>query len=494
MVRTANKGQAVTVIVPEPQVSTADPETQYLRQCFAAQSKAFHGDSNPDRQTRDDRLRRLGDMVAANRHRIIDAVVSDFGNRAPEEVRLTEIISSLAQVHYARRHLRRWMRPQRRSTSIWFLPGGGQVIRQPLGVIGIMAPWNLPFNLALAPAIAALAAGNRAVMKMSELAPATGALMRDIVRASMSEDELAVVLGGAETAMAFADMPWNHLLFTGSTAIGRKVAMAAARNLVPVTLELGGKSPVIVDRDFPIAEAASRILWGKSFNAGQICVAPDYAFVPAEKIGEFADAFIANARRRLPDGAMDSAFTSIIDGRGVTRLEGLVTAARQAGADVRSWGESSEATRRARKVPLSLVIDPPADSAIMKDEIFGPLLVVLGYEQIDEAIDFIRRRENPLGLYYFGRNGATRRRILAETLSGGVAINDVMLQYLQVDLPFGGVGASGIGRYHGPEGFDTFSHQKAVFTQRSMAGITGLKFLYPPYGHIGRRLIRMMGG
>lgn len=484
----------MTVTVPEPQALIADPEVQYLRQCFAAQVKAFHCDSNPDHRTRDDRLRRIGEMVAVNRQRIIDAVVSDFGSRAAEEVRLTEVVSSLAQVHYARRHLRRWMRPRRRSTSIWFLPGSGQVVRQPLGVVGIMAPWNLPFNLALAPSIAALAAGNRAVMKMSELAPATGALMREIVRVQMSEEELAVVLGAAETSMAFADMPWNHLLFTGSTAVGRKVALAAARNLVPVTLELGGKSPVIVDRDFPVAEAASRILWGKSFNAGQICVAPDYAFVPAEKVGEFADAFLAHAKRRLPDGPLDAAFTSIIDDRGVARLEKLVTAARQAGADVRSWGESGEATRRARKVPLSLVIDPPADSAIMKDEIFGPLLVVLGYRDIDEAVEFIRSRENPLGLYYFGGNGATRRRILAETLSGGVAVNDVMLQYLQVDLPFGGVGASGIGRYHGPEGFDTFSHQKAVFTQRSMAGITGLKFLYPPYGYIGRRLIRMMGG
>lgn len=484
----------MTVTVPEQPVAIADPETRYLRQCFAAQARAFHGESNPDHRTRDDRLRRIGEMVAVNRARIVDAVVGDFGSRAAEEVRLTEVVSSLAQVHYARRHLKRWMRPRRRATSIWFMPGGGQVIRQPLGVVGVMAPWNLPFNLALAPAIAALAAGNRAVMKMSEMAPATGALMREIVRAHMGEDELAVVLGAAETAMAFADMPWNHLLFTGSTAIGRKVALAAARNLVPVTLELGGKSPVIVDRDFPIAEAASRILWGKSFNAGQICVAPDYAFVPAEKVGEFADAFMAHARRRLPDGPMDGAFTSIIDDRGVARLEGLLASASQAGATVRSLGESGERTRQARKVPLSLVIDPPADSAIMKDEIFGPILVVLGYREIDEAIEFIRARDNPLGLYYFGGNGAARRRILSETLSGGVAVNDVMLQYLQVDLPFGGVGASGIGRYHGPEGFDTFSHRKAVFTQRGMAGITGLKFLYPPYGNIGRRLIRMMGG
>ncbi|WP_158595836.1 aldehyde dehydrogenase family protein [Oleomonas cavernae] len=484
----------MTITFPAPRISTADDELQHLKESFAAQAKAFHGDSNPDRRTRGDRLHRLGEMVKANRQRIIEAVASDFGTRAAEEIRLTEIAASLAQIDYARKNLRRWMRPRRRSTSIWFLPGSGRVICQPLGVVGVMAPWNLPFNLALAPAVAAIAAGNRVIIKMSEAAPATGELTRAIVRERMDETELSVVLGAADVAQAFADLPWNHLLFTGSTSVGRKVALAAARNLVPVTLELGGKSPVIVDRDFPIEEAAKRVAWGKAFNAGQICVAPDYAFVPREKVHDFAQAFLAQGRRYFPGGIMDDAYTSIIDERGVSRLEGLLGAARQMGAEVLSLGEMTDVSRRSRKIPLSLVIDPPRDSSIMTNEIFGPLLVVLGYDKIDEAIAFIRSRENPLGLYYFGHDKATRGRILSETLSGGVAINDVMLQYLQVDLPFGGVGASGIGRYHGTEGFDTFSHHRAVFTQRGPLGVTGLKFLYPPYGAIGKRLISMMGG
>ena len=487
----------MTAISPEARVATpatANRELAELERVFALQTKAFAADSNPDRGTRDDRLRRLGRAIEENRQRIIDAVISDFGCRAPEEVRLTEIVSSLAQVAYARHHLARWMRPRRRATSMWFQPGAGKVICQPLGVVGVMAPWNLPFNLAIAPAIGAIAAGNRAVVKISEATPATGEVTREIMAAHMDESELAVILGDADVSRAFAALPWNHLLFTGSTAVGRHVALAAARNLVPVTLELGGKSPVVIERDFPIEEAASRLLWGKSFNAGQICVAPDYAFVPREKVGPFTDAFLAHARKRFPGGPMDGAFTSVIDDRAVARLEAMVGAARQAGAAVHALGESSEETRRARKVPLSVVVDPPRDSSIMTEEIFGPLLVVLSYDTMDEAIAFIRSRENPLGLYYFGHDAGTRRRLLSETLSGGVAINDVMLQYLQVDLPFGGVGASGIGRYHGPEGFDAFSHHRAVFTQRSIAGITGLKFLYPPYGAIGRRLIAMMGG
>lgn len=484
----------MTITFPASRAPIADKELTHLKECFAAQAKAFYGDSNPDRRTRDDRLRRLGEMVKANRQRIIEAVASDFGTRAAEEIRLTELVPTLAQIGYARKNLHRWMRPRRRTTSLWYQPGSGRVICQPLGLVGVMAPWNLPFNLALAPAVAAIAAGNRAIVKMSEATPATGELTRAIVKEQMDEGELAIVLGAVDVAQAFAEMPWNHLLFTGSTSVGRKVALAAARNLVPVTLELGGKSPVIVDRDFPIEEAASRVTWGKAFNAGQICVAPDYAFVPSEKVHDFARAVVEQGRRYFPDGAMDGAYTSIIDERGVSRLEGLLAAARQAGAEVLSSGEMTDAARGARKVPLSVVIDPPRDSGIMTTEIFGPLLVVLGYDTVDEALAFIRSRENPLALYYFGYDAATRSRILSETLSGGVAINDVMLQYLQVDLPFGGVGASGLGRYHGPEGFETFSHRKAVFTQRDMFGITGLKFLYPPYRSLGRRLIAMMGG
>ncbi|AXQ30528.1 coniferyl aldehyde dehydrogenase [Solimonas sp. K1W22B-7] len=465
-----------------------------LRAIFNAQRMAFERDSNPPLQVRIDRLRRLHALIVENAPAIIQAVAQDFGHRSTEESRIAEIGGTVANIHYAIRNLRRWMRSRRRSTSIWFLPGSNSVLPQPLGVVGVMAPWNYPVNLAVAPLASALAAGNRAMVKMSELTPATTETLKRLIALAFDESEIAIIGGDAGVAAAFSSLPFDHLLFTGSTRVGRMVMAAAAQNLTPVTLELGGKCPVIVDADYPIEEAAHRILWGKTFNAGQTCVAPDYVLLPKGSLAAFASALSRHYLAHFPRGAGESSYSSVIDPRAYERLQSLVQGAREAGAVIQEIEQHTPDHAAARKFPLTLVINPPPDSRIMREEIFGPVLPVFEHDGLDDAIRRVNAGERPLGLYYFGRSSERQRAVLDRTVSGGVSINDVMLQFLQVDLPFGGVGASGFGRYHGQEGFETFSHLKPVFMQRGLGSFTGLKLLYPPYGNLARRLIGLMGG
>ena len=330
--------------------------------------------------------------------------------------------------------------------------------------------------------------------KMSELTPSTTETIRRLTSRYFEETEIAIVGGESDVAAAFSSLPFDHLLFTGSTKVGRMVMMAAAKNLTPVTLELGGKCPVIVDADFSIDEAAHRILWGKTFNAGQTCVAPDYVLLPKGKAEAFAAAIKKHYQVHFPLGALDESYTAVIDRRSYDRLQALVKSAREAGAVVKPVEQHLPEHTESKKFPLTLVIDPRVDSPIMREEIFGPVLPVIEYDSIDGAINHVNGGDNPLGLYYFGNSYGGRKAVVENTLSGGVAVNDVMLQFLQVDLPFGGVGASGFGRYHGKEGFETFSHLKPIFIQRGLSSFTGLKLLYPPYGAIARRLISMMGG
>lgn len=461
---------------------------------FARQAAAFEQDRNPPLATRVDRLRRLRAVVADNRARIIEAVNADFGSRAEEESRLAETGATLTTIDYTLARVARWMRPRRRGASIWFLPASNAIVPQPLGVVGVMSPWNYPVNLALAPLATALAAGNRAMVKMSEFTPATTALIQQLVAAAFDDTEVAIICGEANVATAFSALPFDHLLFTGSTAVGRRVMQAAAQNLTPVTLELGGKSPVIVDPDYPVDEAAHRVLWGKTTNAGQTCVAPDYVMVPRGRSGDYVEATRKHYQAHFPEGARAASYTAVINARQYERLHGLVADARERGADVIEMEPDAEALRAGRKFPLTLVVNPPADARVMQEEIFGPVLPVLEYDGFDGALSQINAGDNPLAIYYFGHSADRQRRVLRDTLSGSAAVNEVVAQFLQVDLPFGGVGASGFGRYHGAEGFDTFSHLKPIFTQRGMGRFTGLKLLYPPYSRFAHRLIAMMKG
>lgn len=467
-------------------------DSNALKAAFAAQRAAYANDPFPDLATRKDRLARLGAVLKDGRARFVEAISADFGHRARLETQFADIFPSLETVDYCTSHLAKWMKPRSRSTSLSFLPGSSRLLPQPLGVVGIMAPWNYPVNLAAAPLAFALAAGNRALLRMSETTPRTTALFAQLIAERFAPEEVDVFGGEAELAAAFSALPFDHLLFTGSTATGRKVMEAAAANLTPVTLELGGKSPVIVAPDYDPAEAAERVAWGKCLNAGQTCLAPDIAYVPAAGLAAFSDGLAAFFEKRHEGGASDS-YTAMAAPRFLERMGELVADAREHGAVIEQVGDADKLAKQG-KYPLTLVINPSPDARIMQEEIFGPLMLVRSYGALEEALAAINAGDRPLGLYLFTKDSDTRRRVMRTTHSGGVTINDVVLHVAQADLPFGGVGPSGMGSYHGPEGFDTFSHLKPVFEQRGLGNWTGLKLLYPPYTGRAEKLLRLLGG
>ncbi|CAA0111368.1 Coniferyl aldehyde dehydrogenase [Zhongshania aliphaticivorans] len=470
------------------------PDDTAFSAVFNAQKSAFNASKYPDYASRHNKLKALENLLLDNRDAIIAALHEDFGHRSADETRIAEISSTVAHIRYARKNLAKWMRPQRRATSIWFLPGSNHIQAQPAGVIGIMAPWNYPINLAVAPLTSALAAGNRAMIKMSEYTPASTKVLKTILAKEFDESEIAVFGGEAESSAQFSKLPFDHLMFTGSIAVGKKVMAAAAPNLTPLTLELGGKSPVIINKDYPMEEAASRITFGKIVNAGQTCVAPDYILLPKGKAEDFAMWMSRKYADRLPEGACSQDYTSIIDQRNYNRLIAILDDAISKGATVIPLEQNSTSSQEKRKFPLTLVINPSSDCRIMQEEIFGPLLPVIETDGLDDAIARINAGGRPLALYYFGHAPAEQEKLLRQTHSGGVTVNDVLLQFLQPSQPFGGTGSSGFGSCHGWEGFRSFSHMKPVFTQKGIGGFTGLKLLYPPYGPLARRLITMMGG
>lgn len=465
-----------------------------LERVFNVQKSAYEIDRYPSFTKRKERLHKLSKLIKDNQQEIISAVNLDFGNRAEVETRLVEIVSSLASIEYMSSNLKKWMKQKRRSTSLWFLPGSNIIKPQPIGVIGIMSPWNYPINLAVVPIAAAFAAGNCAMVRMSEYTPRTTTLFQSLIRDSFEEGEVSIFGGDAQFAARFADMPYNHLLFTGSTSVGRKIMAAAAKNLTPVTLELGGKSPVIIDKDYSIAEAAERVTWGKTFNAGQTCVAPDYVFVPRDKVDKFIEHSFDYFDKRYAEKD-HKAYTSIVNDQMFSKMTALIEDARNKGAKVtENNGSNLSLNINNRILPLTIIETDNLDTVIMQEEIFGPVMLVRPYDELDETIEIINQGERPLGLYLFSNNSKNQHKVMEQTISGGVAINDVMLQFLQVDLPFGGVGASGFGKYHGKEGFETFSNMKPIFRQRGVGSFTGLKTLYPPYGKVSSFMIRAMGG
>jgi coniferyl-aldehyde dehydrogenase len=461
-----------------------------LQALFDAQRSAFARDSFPDLATRLDRLDRLKSALLNSEEQITDAISADFGNRSRHETVIAETFMVLSAIAHARKHLRHWMKTRRVPTSFHSLPGSSRIMPQPLGVIGIVSPWNYPLQLALAPAVAAFAAGNRVLLKPSELTPEFSVLLARFLGECFAADECAVVTGDAEVAKEFVRLPFDHLLFTGSTAVGRQVGMAAAANLTPVTLELGGKSPVIVDASCDMQDAARGIAAGKLLNAGQTCIAPDYALVPAVQLQAFVQAFTQATQQMYPTLEHNPDYTSIINTRHYGRLTELVEDARAKGARIMEINPGAEVAAAAtRKMHPTLLLDVTDSMRIMQEEIFGPLLPVLTYETLNEAIAFINARPRPLALYWFGKDRSHCDQVLRQTISGGVTINETLLHVAQENLPFGGVGDSGSGAYHGHHGFRLFSREKPVFEHSRLSGTALLR---PPYGKLAATVIRTL--
>ncbi len=461
-----------------------------LDDTFHAMFEKSRAEAPPSLEMRLARLARLRAAVSENEARFEQAISADFGHRSATETLIAEILFLLSEIKHTAKHLKKWMAPQRVVTALQFLPAKNRLMAQPLGVVGIIAPWNYPLQLTLAPAVGAIAAGNRVMIKPSELTPHFAALLKDVIAEKFAADEMIVTGVEEDVAKAFAALPFDHLVFTGSTRVGRLVAEAAGRNLTPVTLELGGKSPAIVDHSADLDEAAERIAYGKLLNAGQTCIAPDYALVPEEKVSAFAEKVRAHMRRMFGTEPANKDYTSIISDRHYARLESLVADAAGKGAKILQPAKSDDPNWKARrKFPPTLVVGATPDMAIMQEEIFGPVLPVLAYRGADEPIAYINKHDRPLALYWFGRDSAVRDDVLSRTISGGVTVNDCLFHFTQINQPMGGVGASGTGAYHGEWGFRTFSKLKPVF-YRSV--LNRLADLYPPYGAKIARLEKLL--
>ncbi|MAT91455.1 MAG: coniferyl-aldehyde dehydrogenase [Halioglobus sp.] len=462
-----------------------EPENEAQR-VLQLQRQAHFDNPYPDYEERLDNLLKLEQILVDNQDAIAQAIRTDFGNRAIEESKLLEIFLSIDGIRYARKRLRKWMKPRRRGVSIWFAGAGNRLLPQPKGVVGVVVPWNYPLFLAIGPLTSALAAGNRCMVKMAANSRNLCELLDRLVAEQFDESTLSILPGvrGSD----FTTLPFDHVIFTGSADTGRTVMRAAAENLTPVTLELGGKSPTIIADDFDVELAASRILFTKFMNAGQTCVAPDYLFLPESKKEQFVEAARRIMAKRYPD--LDNGqFTSIIDDASYGRLSDTLAEAQGSGAEVINLCPGHAAQASSRLMPPHLVMEPGDDTTLMREEIFGPLLPVRGYSDIDQVLDYINRRDRPLGLYLFSNDKTLQDKVIRSTLSGGVSINDCSFQVAQHDMPFGGIGASGMGHYHGHEGFVEFSKLRPIFTQFRFSA---LPLLHPPYGRVFNTLYRLM--
>lgn len=477
-------------VVREQTRPRGDARTEALPGLLARQRAAFLRAGPPSLAERRANLMKLRAAVLARRADLEAALDRDFGHRSRHETAIMEMLALTWGIDYLHGNLRRFMRRERRGVSLPMRFARASVEYQPLGVVGIVAPWNYPLSLALMPLATALAAGNRAMIKPSELTPSTSAALASLVAETFSEDEATVVTGDASVGAAFAALPFDHLFFTGSTAVGRAVMRAASEHLVPVTLELGGKSPVLVDHGQPLERVAADIAYGKLANAGQTCIAPDYLLLPESDVDSFIEAWGRAVTALYPKGPASEDFSSIVNGRHYDRLRGLLDDARAKGARVFETGPSPEdAKRRAHTLPPTLVLNVHDGMRIMQEEIFGPLLPIVTYRELTEAIAFVNERPRPLALYYFGSSATNRARVLKHTTSGGVTVNGTLMHYVQDDLPFGGVGASGSGAYHGIEGFRAFSQQKAVF---DVGRWNGGALLRPPFGRLTNTILAWM--
>lgn len=460
-------------------------DAQAMRDRLISQRAAFHAELPVTAAVRRDRLKRGMQLLIDHVGDLTTAMSEDFGHRSKEQSEITDIAASIKSFKHALKHLDRWMAPESRPMDfpLWLLGARAGIEYQPKGVIGIIAPWNFPVFLTFSPLANVLAAGNRAMIKPSEFTPVTSALMNDLFRKYFAEDEVAVINGGPEAGKAFSELPFDHMIFTGGTGIARYVMAAAAKNLVPLTLELGGKSPVILSPTADIASATDRIAMGKMMNAGQICLAPDYMLVPSAKEEEVVAGLKAAVGRMYPTQIDNVDYSSIINGRNRDRLQAMIDDARTKGAKVTVVNPANEdfTKQNTNKMPLHIIQNVSEDMEVMQHELFGPILPIKLYDGVDAAIDYVNAHDRPLGLYWFGTDDNEQRRVLDRTISGGVTVNDVLFHIAVEDLPFGGIGASGMGHYHGIEGFKTFSHAKSIYKQPKLdlAGLAGFK---PPYG------------
>lgn len=475
-------------LISSPPGSPAD-EVAELERLFAVQQAAMAREPVPDLAARQASLDAIIKLLRKHRKAFADVICADFRHRSAAETDLAEIAASISGAQHTKRHLSRWMKPQRRAVHWTFQPGSAKILYQPLGQIGIIVPWNYPLFLAFGPLIDAIAAGNRVIIKPSELAPQTAAFLKTALAEIFPQEQVAVALGGVNVSQHLCTLPFDHILFTGSTNVGRHVMRAAAENLTPVTLELGGKSPAVICRDYPLRKAARMVAFGKFINAGQTCVAPDYCLVPNDMVDAFTDALMEETKGMYPTIAGNEDYTSIISDRHYARLTGMIEEARSGGAKVVSRDEPAAAGER--KIPPTFVIAPKDDTAVMREEIFGPILPILPYTDLDQAIAGINAGAKPLALYCFSHDHAVIDGILNRTNSGGVTVNGSVMHVLQHDLPFGGVGPSGQGAYHGRDGFIRMSHARSVF---ELGRLSMLDRLAAPYGFLFRFMTNFLIG
>ena len=458
----------------------AEPDWDPIGSAFARMKAAYRSDPLPSYEQRIAWLDRLLRMVKSYRKEIADTISEDFGSRSFHESQLAEIYALVSSIRYLKKNLRSWMAPEERHVMLPMRPARAKVHYQPRGVVGVIAPWNYPFQLAVGPIAAALAAGNRVMLKPSEYTPRTSLLLRRLIRDAFQPEVVTVVTGGPETGAAFGRLPFDHLLFTGSTHVGRQVMQAAAENLTPVTLELGGKSPAVVHESFPIDRAAARIAAGKWFNAGQTCIAPDYVLVPHTRLDALVEQLRSSVSAAYPTLQENRDYTAIVNDRHYQRVRELIDDAVARGArrvEINPAGEVLDPA--SRKLAPTLLLDVREGMRVMQEEIFGPVLPIVAYDALEDAIEYVNERPRPLALYYFDFDKKRIKQVVEQTVSGGATINDTLLHFTADDLPFGGVGPSGLGAYHGFEGFQTFSHKKGVFYQ---ARLNAAATMGPPYG------------
>jgi len=472
------------VNAPQPMTLDSGVDTEMLA-ALQKQRDSYLQEGAVDAGTRIDRINRAIDVLIRHADAISDALNTDFTCRPRQVNLLSDVASSVGTLKHARKHLKGWMKAEKRPTifPLNLLGGRSRIEYQPKGVVGIVAPWNFPVAMVFQPMAGILAAGNRVMIKPSEFTPATSDVIASMIAEAFDATEAAVFTGGPEVGQAFAGLPFDHMIFTGATGIARHIMAAASRNLVPLTLELGGKSPVVISRSANLELTMQRIMLGKTLNAGQICLAPDYLLVPEEQLEQVVAAAKSAVEGMYPTLLQNPEYTSVVNARHYQRLSGYLEEANTRGQRIvalNPGNEDFESQSGSFKIPPTLIVKPEDDLALMQEEIFGPLLPILTYQSFDETIDYINRRPRPLAAYYFGSDNAEEEALIKRTTSGGVCVNDVLMHIVQEDLPFGGIGPSGMGSYHGLEGFRTFSHAKSVYRQTSI-NVAKLGGMLPPY-------------
>jgi len=490
-------GLAITIIINGTIIMSATEQTPSaskasMQAILAKQKQAHISEGAWDVKKRIDMMDRAIDAVLSYQDEIPKVLAEDFGHRSQEASSFTDVMSCITTLKDAKKHVAKWMRPSKRKVMfpLGLLGAKGRVDFVPKGTVGVISPWNFPVNLTITPLAGIFAAGNRVMIKPSEFTPATSAMMAKMFAEYYDESELAVIIGGPEIGQEFSSLAFDHMLFTGATSIAKHVMRAAAENLVPLTLELGGKSPVVIGEDADIDVAAARIMTGKTLNAGQICLAPDYVMVPEGKMGDFVEKAKLSVETMFPTIMDNPDYTSVVNERHYDRLKSYIADAEEKGAEIVEINPANEdfSQQEHHKIPPTLVLNPTDDMKIMQEEIFGPLMPVKSYQAVDEAVDYINQNDRPLGLYYFGTDMSKANKVIDSTTSGGVTVNDVIMHIAQEDLPFGGVGPSGMGSYHGYDGFREFSHAKAVYTQSKSRMV---EMTTPPYGDKLRKVLKM---